>query len=141
MQGMYLRLVGENLDRRKFIKNSCTTLILGSSGAFGRESERNTDYVKDNLTKIEKIRRFDEDLPGDIFVELSDVKSFYSLAKKLNRLRSYVGYGNFNLVSFDEFLALSRKVLDWNPSIKKNCCYLRSCFLLTQRNTASMAKK
>ena len=102
---------GVVLDRRNFIKNSCSALglLLSSKDAFSFDESKREDHVKDSLTRLEKIKRFDEDLAGDIWVDKADVKVFYSLAKKLNKLRAYVGYGNFNLISFDEFLKLSHK--------------------------------
>ena len=105
------------MDRRNFLKSGCSALglALSSPKAFSGEKPLSVDHTKDSLTRIDKIKRFDEDLAGDTWVELHDVKNFYSLAKKLNRLRSFVGYGNFNLVSFDDFLKLSTKSSKLEP--------------------------
>ncbi len=104
-------MIGEVLDRRNFLKTGCSALSLAmtSKQVFAGDKKPSVDHTKDSLSRVDKIKRFDEDLEGDAYVELSDVRDFYSLAKKLNKLRAHVGYGNFNLVSFDEFIKLSTK--------------------------------
>lgn len=61
------------------------------------------DYLK-------KIRNFDNDFNEDIHLSKSEFEILKSTSARLGRVRSYVGYGNFNLLSFDGMLAYSKKV-------------------------------
>ena len=131
------------MDRRNFLKNGCSALGLLSLSkeAFAGDESTREDHTKDSLSHIEKIKRFDEDLEGDVWVELEDVKTFYSLAKKLNRLRSFVGYGNFNLISFDEFLKLSAKSSRLKPVTAKELELFEKLFFANAKNTAFTVKR
>ena len=45
---------------------------------------------------------------NDIYVSSEDTSTFVSALKRLKRLRKYVGYGNFNIISFDKALFYAR---------------------------------
>lgn len=65
---------------------------------------------KDNASEVwrQRVVRFDEDLPGDIFLEEHRMHLLHSTAQRLSRVKKFVGFGNFNLVSFDEMLYHSK---------------------------------
>lgn len=44
----------------------------------------------------------------DVNLHLNDLKTLYSLDARLKRLRRYVGYANFNIISLDEALYYAR---------------------------------
>ena len=62
------------------------------------------------LTPEEKIklRDFDKSHPGDLFVPVHKRKILSSCFKKLSLVKKYVGYGHFNLLSFDQMLIYSK---------------------------------
>ena len=53
---------------------------------------------------LEKVQRFDEDLEGDIWLNEKDWLLLQSVHSKIARVKNYVGYGHFNILSFDEML-------------------------------------
>lgn len=73
------------MDRRKFLKqNFATLLCLGISSKL---------YSSDN-----------------IYVNQDGITTFESLLQKLNQIQAFVGFGNFNIISFDEAYNISKKV-------------------------------
>lgn len=60
----------------------------------------------DNASEVwhQRVVRFDENLPGDIFLKTEQIPLLTAVARKLAKVQRYVGYGNFNLISFDEML-------------------------------------
>ena len=45
---------------------------------------------------------------SNVYLPLQDMQTLHSLDKRLNRLRSFIGYANFNIVSLDEALYYAR---------------------------------
>ena len=56
----------------------------------------------------QRVVRFDENLPGDIFLPEEQIPMLKRVTKRLASVRKYVGYGNFNLLSFDQMLYHAR---------------------------------
>ena len=56
-------------------------------------------FAKDIITHTNK---------NDIYIEVNEWDVFVSSLKRLKRLRRYVGYGNFNIISFDHALYYAR---------------------------------
>jgi len=56
----------------------------------------------------ERIRRFDEDLPGDVFLPESQRPTLAATLARLERVRRQVGHGHFALLDFDRMLAVAR---------------------------------
>ncbi len=56
----------------------------------------------------ERIRRFDEDLPGDVFLPETQRPVLTATLARLERVRRQVGHGNFALLDFDRMLAVAR---------------------------------
>lgn len=59
---------------------------------------------------VEKSRFFDHDFPDDIFVRPYLVPLLKKVTARMDRVRSYVGEGRFNLMGFDEMLAFGRNI-------------------------------
>ena len=57
---------------------------------------------------LEKIRNFDVDFPGDIY--LSEINQFLlqPTIERLERVQRFIGHGDFNLIAFDEILYFAR---------------------------------
>lgn len=69
------------MNRRTFLLLSAISPVLAN------------EYIKSN---------------NDIFLPLSDLQTLHSLDTRLNRLRRFIGYANFNVVSLDEALYYGR---------------------------------
>jgi len=47
-------------------------------------------------------------LNNDVNLDINDLTTLYTLDYRLKKLRRFVGYANFNLISFDEALYYAR---------------------------------
>lgn len=68
-------------------------------------SQLNDDQVE---TYLRKIRNFDAIFPSDIYLDPSYESLLLRTTQHLARVESYMGHGNFNLMSFDEMLQAGR---------------------------------
>lgn len=59
-------------------------------------------------TYLRKIRNFDAIFPSDIYLDIRYEPLLLKTAQHLSRVESYMGHGNFNLMSFDEMLQAGR---------------------------------
>lgn len=64
------------------------------------------DHIKDYLYKM---RHFNEPHPDDIRVNSAEYKTFKSVVMRLRRLEQLVGNSNFQLLSFDEGIRITRR--------------------------------
>ncbi|MBF0448683.1 MAG: D-alanyl-D-alanine carboxypeptidase family protein [Magnetococcales bacterium] len=108
------------MKRREFIKTVSsgvaaatlgTGLISEASAAYSpalpvvRPKFRKTD-LKLYLTKV---RQFNEDHQGDIFLSERQFQLLESSVMRFRRLQKLVGYGNFYLLDFDDAIRYSRQ--------------------------------
>jgi len=95
--------------RRDFIKKSTIFTLVSISSmdlfASSREIKRN-----------------------DLFIEKKDYKTFQSIRKKLKLVQSYVGYGNFNIISFDSMLSIARRAPNIEAFTKEELDFLEFIF-------------
>lgn len=57
---------------------------------------------------LEKIRNFDHNFSNDIYLSDTNSKLLLPVLTRLERVQSYVGHANFNLIGFDEMLFFAR---------------------------------
>lgn len=57
---------------------------------------------------LEKIRNFDGDFPGDIYLSEINQLLLSPTIERLERVQRFIGHGNFNLIGFDEMLYFAR---------------------------------
>lgn len=95
------------MNRRNFLKLIATSTALGSVGqnllAKTIISEDGDFYTVDSLKRETGLNK-----PKDVFLDQKYHKSFYSVIKKLNFVQRDVGFGNYNIISFDETLKQAR---------------------------------
>ena len=80
-----------------------------------KHSERSlSDAELDNLQEgevsfyLEKIRNFDGDFPGDIYLSEINQLLLSPTIYRLERVQRFIGHGNFNLIGIDEMLYFAR---------------------------------
>lgn len=91
------------MDRRTFLERLMQItggVICGCSSALHARSVARSGPVKTSL--------FNANLLDDIYASKADWAVFQSISGKLRSVQRYVGFGNFNLLSFDELLRYSR---------------------------------
>lgn len=95
------------MNRRNFLKLIATSTALGAVGqdllAKTIISEDGDFYTVDSLTKEAELSK-----PKDLFLDQKYHESFYSVIKKLNFIQRDVGFGNYNIISFDATIKQAR---------------------------------
>ncbi|MFA6789479.1 MAG: twin-arginine translocation signal domain-containing protein, partial [Arcobacteraceae bacterium] len=95
------------MNRRNFLKLIATSTALGAVGqdllAKTIISEDGDFYTVDSLTKEQELSK-----PKDLFLDQKYHESFYSVIKKLNFIQRDVGFGNYNIISFDATIKQAR---------------------------------
>lgn len=101
----------KDLNRRNFLKLIAggTACLIDPISAFALNSTAEPKISDDNIKDyISKIKNFDKPHPSDIILTPSEFKVLKSSYRKLRRVQRTVGYGRFNLISFDEMIKISR---------------------------------
>ena len=57
---------------------------------------------------LQKIRNFDGDFPGDVYLSEINQLLLQPTIERLERVQRFIGHGNFNLIGFDEMLYFVR---------------------------------
>ncbi len=81
------------------------------------KSDSNASIIKENKSILE-----------DVFIEEKFLSAFKSVRKKLNLVQSYVGYGNFNIISFDEMIKIAKYSSQIGNFTKDELAFLESIF-------------
>ncbi len=104
------------MKRRQFLK-AFGAIILSSSGisheaiaGFNLFSHQTAPRQKDDFIKdyLHKMQNFDSPHPGDIYLNNKDIKLLKSCVRRLEKLQSTVGHGNFYLLNFDDALKVAK---------------------------------
>lgn len=111
----------ENVNRRKVLKWGLTSFVAGSAGLFlwapsdtpqpkvsknKPQKFEDESIVKDNLYRVEN---FDKTFLQDVFLTAEKQVIFESTLKRILRVQKVIGYGNFNLVGFDDMLLYAHR--------------------------------
>lgn len=123
------------MKRRQFLKLMSLCLIqpvipykafagspsTGNSPAFSVDD----DHIKDYLCKI---RNFDEDHEGDIFLEERCLPLLYHSLQRLLSIQKTVGHGHFALMSIDQALKTARSYPSIGAFSNQECDFLEMLF-------------
>jgi len=64
----------------------------------------------------------------DLFIQKEDYQVFQSLRNKLKLVQRYIGYGNFNVISFDSMINIARRALNINSFTKDEIDFIEFIF-------------
>jgi hypothetical protein len=98
------------------------------------EREVNIDQLTDANAEqvvtdyLDKIHNFDADFKGDIFISASQQALLQPTLAHIDRVLNYVGYANFNLLSFDEMLFFARNYAGIDRFEKAEIAFLEEIF-------------
>ncbi|AXX93638.1 hypothetical protein CPU12_11055 [Malaciobacter molluscorum LMG 25693] len=89
------------MNRREFLDKIKVATVLGItyptiSNAYEKVAD---SIVTSNNNQSSK---------EDLFIENSEIKDFESVRRKLRQVQRHVGYGNFNIISFDDMLRTAK---------------------------------
>ena len=65
---------------------------------------------------------------NDLFIEQKDYKVFNSIRNKLKLVQNYVGYGHFNVISFDNMLSIAKRAPKIDEFTKEELSFLEFIF-------------
>lgn len=99
----------KEINRRNFLQLTTLSAITLSSST--------------NLFANDKIVTKD-----DLFIAKKDYKVFQSIRNKLKLVQRHIGYGNFNVISFDEMLSISRRASNIEEFTKAEIDFLEFIF-------------
>ncbi len=80
--------------------------LLAAFRRKGREAGRGSGNLD---TYLRKMDNYEHAHAEDVFLEAKEYSVLVSVFKRLGRVQNLVGYGNFNVLSFDEMLKYSRR--------------------------------
>ncbi|TLP38606.1 M15 family metallopeptidase [Arcobacter arenosus] len=118
----YVVLDKETLQKKEIIlkqeqiKKSAEAIIEEESNIADNLQSEKTQLKSNNLIK------------KDIYIEDKYKNDFISVRKKLAAIQSYVGYGNFNITSFDYSLKIAKNVSSIGQFTKSELEFLESIF-------------
>jgi len=137
------------MRRRDFFKKTIIPVAFCSSNLFGQGKMENIFHLSSNyFQSVEEQKLFEDNLKSDIctivksrekivkkdfYIPNKYLSEFSSVRKKLRQIQSYVGYGNFNIISFDEMLNLAKRVSSIKAFTKKELEFLESIFYYDPR--------
>ncbi|WP_320035429.1 M15 family metallopeptidase [Halarcobacter sp.] len=70
----------------------------------------------------------EQHISKDVYLNPEYVSSFINVRRKLLQLQRFVGYGNFNIISFDEIIELSKKVPSLETFTKEDLDFMEYIF-------------
>ena len=98
------------MQRRDFLK----TVSLGTGLIVGSQME----LLAYNPKEFQK----------DLFISKDELQMFLALQNRLSAILKYVGFGNFNIISFDEALYIARNVATIGAFSKEEKEYMEAIF-------------
>lgn len=120
------------MNRRDFFKISSSSLLLGSSQTLFASVEPNLDdFVKDQITlEHRQCQSFAETAlhKSPVIAHEEERELLYSISLKLKQTQRLIGYGNFNLLSFDELLALAKRYSKIGAFSKAELSFIEQVF-------------
>lgn len=121
--------MGFNFKRRNILKAGTATLLTGSVASLllnnndieaplsEKKSSLLNSLPQDSHVKFEsavrdnlqKVKNFNQVFSDDIYLTAEKQIVFQSTLKRILRVKKIIGYGNFNLVSFDDMLLYAHR--------------------------------
>lgn len=67
---------------------------------------------------------------NDIYISEQEKNDFASVRKKLKLVQRYIGYGNFNVISFDDLVSIARRVSSIQAFTKHELAFIEKTFYI-----------
>ncbi len=83
---------------------------------------------------LDRIRDPDADHPEDVILTGEDWETLIATSRRIEAVRGYVGFGNFNILSWDDMLAFARNVSDIGRFQPRELEFMESLFHADARN-------
>lgn len=133
------------MNRRDFFKFSSSTVLLSSSQMLYAKSEPNLDtYIQDQLVLDHKqCRDFAEDAlhKNPVIAHRDEKRLLCGISLKLKQTQKLIGFGNFNLLGFDELLKIARAYPKIGAFSKEELDYIEKVFYIEATKYGFYGKK
>ena len=113
------------MNRRNFLKYSSSAVALPIV-----TSSLSADTILEKHVFPSQILKSELEIQKqkDIFLDAKDNEDFQSVRKKLALIQRHVGYGNFNIISFDQMLRVSKYASNIKSFSKSEIDFLEKFF-------------
>lgn len=120
------------MKRRSFLRSGfllvpgalATSLAPGAAWALVQPSGR---YFR-------KMAKFDDPHPMDVVAREHDFRLLRSTLRRIKRVQKLVGYGNFNVLNFDDMLGVAKSYASVERFTRQELSYLESLFYVDASN-------
>lgn len=112
---------------------------IGSGQLHVEHSHANLDASADGLET--KRDFFERDFHDDVYALEREWELVQTLAKKLGSIQSYVGHGNFNIVSWDEMIYHAKNAPAITPFTNEETLFLERLFFFNASRYGFMGEK
>lgn len=133
------------MNRRDFFKLGTSSIVIGSTQTLFAMPEYNLDlYIQDQINLNHKqCDNFTKEVlhKKPIIACIKDRQLLQSISLKLKQTQKLVGYGNFNLLSFDDFLKIARNHTHIGKITKNELNYIESIFYMNASEYGFYGKK
>ena len=90
---------------------------------------------------LQKIRNFDGDFPGDIYLSEINQLLLSPTIDRLERVQRFIGHGNFNLIGFDEMLYFARNYAEIGSFDPAELAFMEEIFFNDATNYGFFGEK
>lgn len=116
------------MNRREFLNTTTKVTTIGLIGSISNIQTLNAaSKIILPSDSIETVKSSLE-LKADLFLPHEYQNSFNSVKRKLRAVQKYTGYGNFNVLGFDDMLFIGRNVSRVGKFSKKELEFIESIF-------------
>ncbi len=133
------------MNRRDFFKLSTSSVLVGSAPMLMAMPETNLDlYIQDQLSlDRNQCEGFAKEFlhKNPIIAARNEKLLLQSISLKLKQTQKLVGYGNFNLLSFDELLQISKNHPKIGAFSKEELDYIEKIFYTEASDYGFYGKK
>ncbi len=133
------------MDRREFFKLGASSVVIGSTHSLMAMSEPNLDnYIQDHLTLDRNhCKTFSKKIiTKQPVLALHEEKLLLkTISLKLKQTQKLVGYGNFNLLGFDDLLKIAREYSKVGKFNKNELDYIEKIFYTEASEYGFFGKK
>lgn len=148
------------MNRRDFFKISTSSIVIGSSQSLFAMADDNLDsHIRDSIELEHKeisqyinsqfslshkqCETFSKEIleKKPVIARYNDKLLLQSISIKLKQTQRLVGYGNFNLISFDELLKTARNHSKIGAFSKEELAYIENIFYLHASEYGFYGKK
>jgi D-alanyl-D-alanine carboxypeptidase len=110
--------------------------------AFRARSNGTRTVSRNNLQDyLQKMDQFEKDHREDVYVDHEKFGLLVSTFKRIDRIQTLVGHGNFNVLSFDEMVRFSKKYPGIGRFTKAEMDFLEELFFTSARHYGFLGEK